>query len=30
MWLPVASAGMPAQVFANYYSQPFVADFIGT
>ncbi|KAI0466133.1 glycoside hydrolase family 79 protein [Xylaria cf. heliscus] len=29
MWLPVASAGMPAQVFSNYYSQPFVADFIG-
>ncbi|KAI0390639.1 hypothetical protein F5Y17DRAFT_468800 [Xylariaceae sp. FL0594] len=28
LWLPVASAGMPAQVFANYYSQPFVADFI--
>ncbi|KAI1433888.1 glycoside hydrolase family 79 protein [Xylaria sp. CBS 124048] len=28
MWLPVASAGMPAQVFSNYYSQPFVADFI--
>jgi hypothetical protein len=30
MWLPVASAGMEAQVFANFYSQPFVADFIGT
>jgi hypothetical protein len=30
MWLPIASAGVPAQVFANYYSQPFVADFIGT
>ncbi|KAI3322694.1 glycoside hydrolase family 79 protein [Xylariaceae sp. AK1471] len=29
MWLPVASAGLPAQVFSNYYSQPFVADFIG-
>ncbi|KAI1823269.1 glycoside hydrolase family 79 protein [Xylaria intraflava] len=28
MWLPVASAGLPAQVFSNYYSQPFVADFI--
>ncbi|GAP85433.2 putative glycoside hydrolase family 79 protein [Rosellinia necatrix] len=28
MWLPVASAGKPAQVFSNYYSQPFVADFI--
>ncbi|KAK9416313.1 hypothetical protein SUNI508_01730 [Seiridium unicorne] len=30
MWLPVASAGVAAQVFANYYSQPFVADFIGS
>ncbi|ORY57850.1 uncharacterized protein BCR38DRAFT_448818 [Pseudomassariella vexata] len=30
LWLPVESAGMPAQVFANYYSQPFVADFIGS
>ncbi|KAI0599914.1 hypothetical protein F4775DRAFT_99764 [Biscogniauxia sp. FL1348] len=29
LWLPVASAGLPPQVFANYYSQPFVADFIG-
>ncbi|KAI8629631.1 glycoside hydrolase family 79 protein [Xylariaceae sp. FL1651] len=29
MWLPVASAGLPAQVFANFYSQPFVADFMG-
>ncbi len=29
LWLPVASAGLPAQVFANYYSQPFVADFVG-
>ncbi|KAI1131817.1 hypothetical protein F5Y10DRAFT_232617 [Nemania abortiva] len=29
LWLPVASAGLPAQVFSNYYSQPFVADFIG-
>ncbi|ETS75105.1 hypothetical protein PFICI_13589 [Pestalotiopsis fici W106-1] len=29
MWLPVASAGLEAQVFANFYSQPFVADFIG-
>ncbi|KAI1737696.1 hypothetical protein F4680DRAFT_427634 [Xylaria scruposa] len=29
MWLPVASAGMPAQVFSNYYSQPLLADFIG-
>lgn len=30
LWLPIASAGLPAQVFANFYSQPFVADFIGT
>ncbi|CAJ2499857.1 Uu.00g027100.m01.CDS01 [Anthostomella pinea] len=30
MWLPVASAGLPAQTFSNYYSQPFVADFIGS
>ncbi|KAH8195530.1 hypothetical protein TruAng_010315 [Truncatella angustata] len=30
MWLPVASAGVEAQVFANFYSQPFVADFIGS
>lgn len=30
LWLPVASAGYPAQVFANYYSQPFVADFVGS
>ncbi|KAI1490479.1 hypothetical protein F5X96DRAFT_546412 [Biscogniauxia mediterranea] len=29
LWLPVASAGLPPQVFANYYSQPFVADFLG-
>jgi hypothetical protein len=29
LWLPVASAGHPAQVFANYYSQPFMADFVG-
>ncbi|KAI0402852.1 hypothetical protein F4802DRAFT_599663 [Xylaria palmicola] len=28
LWLPVASAGMPAQVFSNYYSQPLLADFI--
>ncbi|RWA05185.1 hypothetical protein EKO27_g9921 [Xylaria grammica] len=28
LWLPVASAGLPAQVFSNYYSQPFLADFI--
>ncbi|KAI0023848.1 hypothetical protein F4780DRAFT_26136 [Xylariomycetidae sp. FL0641] len=30
LWLPVASAGLPAQVFANYYSQPFVGDFLGS
>ncbi|RYO98377.1 hypothetical protein DL764_007104 [Monosporascus ibericus] len=30
LWLPVASAGHPAQVFPNFYSQPFVADFIGS
>lgn len=29
LWLPVESAGMPAQVFSNYYAQPFVADFVG-
>lgn len=29
LWLPIASNGLPAQVFANYYSQPFVADFVG-
>ncbi|KAI0105891.1 glycoside hydrolase family 79 protein [Daldinia grandis] len=29
LWLPVASAGHAAQVFSNFYSQPFVADFIG-
>jgi hypothetical protein len=29
LWLPVASAGYQPQVFANFYSQPFVADFIG-
>ncbi|KAI1419866.1 hypothetical protein F5Y12DRAFT_720217 [Xylaria sp. FL1777] len=28
LWLPVTSAGLPAQVFSNYYSQPFLADFI--
>ena len=30
LWLPVASAGYKAQVFANYYSQPLIADFIGS
>ncbi|KAI0975458.1 hypothetical protein F4678DRAFT_470040 [Xylaria arbuscula] len=29
LWLPVASAGLQPQVFSNYYSQPFLADFIG-
>lgn len=29
MWLPVASAGLSPQVFANFYSQPFLADFVG-
>ncbi|KAI1771196.1 glycoside hydrolase family 79 protein [Hypoxylon cercidicola] len=30
LWLPVASGGLKAQVFSNFYSQPFVADFIGS
>ncbi|KAI1267754.1 hypothetical protein F5Y18DRAFT_378744 [Xylariaceae sp. FL1019] len=30
MWLPVASAGLPAQVFSNFYSQPFIGDFLGS
>lgn len=29
LWLPVASAGYEPQVFSNYYSQPFLADFVG-
>ncbi|KAJ5714666.1 uncharacterized protein N7483_011847 [Penicillium malachiteum] len=29
LWLPVPSGDLQAQVFANYYSQPFLADFIG-
>lgn len=29
LWLPIASNGLPAQVFANYYSHPFLADFVG-
>lgn len=29
LWLPVASNGYLPQVFANYYSQPFVADLVG-
>ncbi|POS69078.1 beta-glucuronidase [Diaporthe helianthi] len=30
LWLPVASGGSGPQVFANYYAQPFVADFVGS
>ncbi|PNY26843.1 glycoside hydrolase family 79 protein [Tolypocladium capitatum] len=30
LWLPVDSAGIPAQVFSNFYAQPFVADFVGS
>ncbi|CAH0016613.1 unnamed protein product [Clonostachys rhizophaga] len=30
LWLPHASGGFPAQVFSNYYSQPFLADFVGS
>ncbi|OAA75730.1 Glycoside hydrolase, superfamily [Akanthomyces lecanii RCEF 1005] len=29
LWLPGASGNLSAQVFANYYAQPFVADFVG-
>ena len=29
-WLPVDSAGVPAQVFASFYAQPFIADFISS
>ena len=29
-WLPVESAGEPAQVFASFYAQPYIADFIST
>ncbi|KUI60591.1 Beta-glucuronidase [Cytospora mali] len=30
MWLPVASNGSQPQVFASYYAQPFVTDFVGS
>lgn len=30
MWLPQENEGLQPAVFANYYSQPFIADFIGT
>lgn len=29
LWLPQPSAGAQPQVFANFYAQPFVADFVG-
>lgn len=29
MWLPLDSAGIPRQVFSNFYAMPFVGDFIG-
>lgn len=29
LWLPAASGNLSAQVFAGYYAQPFVADFVG-
>lgn len=29
LWLPQASVDSPAQVFASFYAQPFVADFVG-
>ncbi|OAA43555.1 glycoside hydrolase family 79 protein [Beauveria brongniartii RCEF 3172] len=29
LWLPGASGNVSAQVFARYYAQPFVADFVG-
>jgi hypothetical protein len=29
MWLPESSGNLKAQVFPNFYAQPFVADFIG-
>lgn len=29
LWLPVESGGMQPQVFASFYAQPFVADFVG-
>lgn len=30
LWLPVASGDSEAQVFASYYAQPFVTDFVGS
>lgn len=30
MWLPVANAGHDAQVFSNFYAQPFLGDFVGS
>ena len=30
LWLPVESAGRAAQVYSNFYAQPFVADFVGS
>lgn len=30
LWLPQASAGVDPQVFASFYAQPFVADFVGS
>lgn len=30
LWLPQASAGSAPQVFANFYAQPFVTDFVGS
>lgn len=29
LWLPQASAGVAPQVFASFYAQPLVADFVG-
>lgn len=29
LWLPVASAGMEPQVYANFYAQPFVTELVG-
>ena len=30
LWLPIDSAGEPAQTFASFYALPFIADFIST
>lgn len=30
LWLPVASGDSQPQVFASYYAQPFVTDFVGS